>query len=75
MAKKEPAEFRAKLTNDAGVIRGKIPSPLVKVLGGRPGDYVVFNSDGGGNVAVTLSRSRGGGAKKAAKGGKKRSGK
>jgi len=75
MAKKEAAEYRAKLTNDAGVIRGKIPSPLVKSLGGRPGDYVVFNSDEGGKVAVSLSRSRGGGGKKAAKGGKKKSGK
>jgi hypothetical protein len=67
MAKREPAEYRAKLTDDAGVIRGKIPSPLVRELGGRPGDYVVFNSDGTGKVSVSLSRSRGG-AKKAAKG-------
>jgi len=74
MAKKEAAEYRAKLTNDAGVIRGKIPSPLVKSLGGRPGDYVVFNSDEGGQVSVSLSRAKGGG-KKAAKGGKKKSGK
>jgi len=74
MAKREAAEYRAKLTNDAGVIRGKIPSPLVKALGGRPGDYVVFNSDGGGSVLVSLSRTRGGGAKKAAKGSKKKSG-
>ena len=71
MAKKEAAEFKAKLTNDAGVIRGKIPSPLVRMLGGRPGDYVVFNSDSGGKVTVALSRSKGG-AKKAAKGGKKK---
>ncbi|HYJ46612.1 MAG TPA: hypothetical protein VEV81_08350 [Pyrinomonadaceae bacterium] len=73
MAKREAAEFKAKLTNDAGVIRGKIPSPLVRMLGGRPGDYVVFNADGGGNVSVGLSRAKGG-AKKAAKGGKKKSG-
>lgn len=82
MAKREAAEYRAKLTNDAGVIRGKIPSPLVRSLGGRPGDYVVFNSDSEGKVAVTLARARGGskggakgGAKKAAKGGKKKAGK
>lgn len=74
MAKKEAAEFKAKLTNDAGVIRGKIPSPLVKLLGGRPGDFVVFNSDEAGKVSVSLSRSKGG-AKKAATGGKKKSGK
>jgi hypothetical protein len=74
MAKREAAEYRAKLTNDAGVIRGKIPSPLVRSLGGRPGDYVVFNADGGGKVSVSLARTRGG-AKKAVKGGKKKSGK
>jgi hypothetical protein len=67
MAKKEPTEYRAKLTDDAGVIRGKIPSPLVKELGGRPGDYMVFRSDGSGKVSVSLSRSRGG-TKKSAKG-------
>jgi len=72
MAKSEAAEFKAKLTNDAGVIRGKIPSPLVRMLGGRPGDFVVFNADGGGKFTVALSRTRGGGAKKAAKGGKKK---
>ena len=70
MAKREPAEYKAKLTNDLGVIRGKIPSPLVRELGGRPGDYVVFNSSGG-KVTVSLSRSKGG-TKKGAKGGKRK---
>jgi len=64
MAKREAAEYRAKLTNDAGVIRGKIPSPLVREMGGRPGDYVVFNSDGGGKVIVSLSRAQEAGPKK-----------
>ena len=60
MAKREPAEYKARITDDSGVIRGKIPSPLVRELGGRPGDYVIFSSDGGGKVTVSLSRSRGG---------------
>ena len=64
MAKKEPAEYRARLANDAGVVRGKIPSPLVRELGGRPGDYMVFRSDGSGRVTVDVTRSRG--AKKTA---------
>lgn len=64
MAKKEPAEYRARLANDAGVVRGKIPSPLVRELGGRPGDYMVFRSDGSGRVTVDVTRSRG--AKKSA---------
>lgn len=65
MAKKEPAEYRAKLADDGGVIRGKIPSPLVKGLGGRPGDYIVFRSDGSGKVSVSLSRAKGGAKKRA----------
>jgi hypothetical protein len=63
MAKREPTEYRAKLANDAGVIRGKIPSPLVRELGGRPGDYMVFRLEGAGKVTVTVSRSKGGGKK------------
>jgi hypothetical protein len=71
MAKREPTEYRAKLTNDAGVIRGKIPSPLVRDMGGRPGDYMIFRCEGPGRVTVSLSRSKGG-AKKSGKGAKGR---
>lgn len=60
MVKGTPAEYRAKLTDDAGVIRGKIPSPLVKALGGRPGDYMVFRCDPAGKVSIAVSRTRGG---------------
>jgi hypothetical protein len=67
MAKREPTEYRARLSNDAGVIRGKIPSPLVRELGGRPGDYMVFRSEGTGRVTVSVSRARGG-TKKSGKG-------
>jgi hypothetical protein len=34
MAKREPREYRARLTDDAGIIRGRIPVPLVKVSAG-----------------------------------------
>lgn len=67
MAKREPTEYRARLANDAGVIRGKIPSPLVRELGGRPGDYMVFRSDGTGKVTVSVTRSKSG-AKTSGKG-------
>jgi hypothetical protein len=70
MAKREPNEYRARLANDAGVIRGKIPSPLVRELGGRPGDYMVFRAEGSGRVTVSVSRSKGG-AKKSGKGAKR----
>ena len=78
MAKKEAAEYQAKVTNDSGILRGKIPSPLVRELGARAGDYIVFSSDGAGKVAVSLSRAKGGAKKsagKGAKGGAKKGGK
>lgn len=76
MAKKEAAEYQAKVTNDSGILRGKIPSPLVRDLGARAGDYILFRSDGAGHVSVSLSRSRSGGKKagKGSKGGAKKNG-
>lgn len=59
MAKRELTEYRAKVTNDAGIFRGKIPSPPIRELGGRPGDYMVFHYDGAGKVAMSVSRSKG----------------
>lgn len=72
MAKKEAAEYQAKVTNDSGILRGKIPSPLVRDLGARAGDYIIFRSDSAGNVRVSLARTRGGGGggKKTGKGSK-----
>jgi hypothetical protein len=65
MSKREPTEYRARLADDAGVVRGKIPSPLVREMGGRPGDYMVFRLDAG-RCTVTVSRLKGG-AKKSGK--------
>lgn len=55
---KESTKYRAKITDDSGVIRGKVLSPLVPELDGRPGDYLVFNSDGSGSVNVRLARGK-----------------
>jgi hypothetical protein len=67
MAKREPADYRARIADDSGVVRGKIPSPLVREMGARPGDYMVFSLDSTGRVTVTVSRSKGG-TKKSGKG-------
>lgn len=76
MSKKEAAEYRAKITNDAGIFRGKVPSPLIRELGGRPGDYMVFNYDGASKVAaMSIARAKASGKSAAAKGQKGRSGK
>jgi hypothetical protein len=77
MSRKEPAEYRAKITNDAGIFRGKVPSPLIRELGGRPGDYMVFNYDGTSKVAMSIARTKASGkaAAKSQKGRAKRAGK
>ena len=70
MAKREAVDYRARIADDSGVVRGKIPSPLVREMGARPGDYMVFSMDSSGKVTVKLSRSKGG-DKKSGRGGKK----
>jgi len=69
MAKREAADYRARIADDSGVVRGKIPSPLVREMGARPGDYMIFSLDSSGKVTVKVSRSKGG--KKSGRGGKK----
>ena len=71
MAKREAVDYRARIADDSGVVRGKIPSPLVREMGARPGDYMVFSMDSSGKVTVTLSRPKGGTKKS---GGGKKSG-
>ena len=70
MAKREAVDYRARIADDSGVVRGKIPSPLVREMGARPGDYMVFSLDSSGKVTVKVSRAKGG-AKKPGRGGKK----
>jgi hypothetical protein len=60
MTKREPAQYRAKVTNDSGLVRAKIPSPLIRELGGRPGDYMVFHYDGSPRVSMNVARTEGG---------------
>jgi len=65
MAKKD-AEFRALLSEDNNVTRGRIPAPLVKALGGKAGDYMVFKMEGG-KVSVSISRAKAAKSTKATK--------
>jgi len=60
MTNRETGEFQARITDDGGIVRAKIPSPLVRQMGGRPGDYLVFSRDSAGTVSVRVSRARGG---------------
>lgn len=58
MARNE-GEYIARIQDDSGTVRGKIPSPLVREMGARPGDYMIFRMDDSGNVTVRISRTKG----------------
>jgi len=44
--KRSVSEHQAKVIDDGGIIRSRVPSPLLQTLGARPGDHVVFRHDG-----------------------------
>jgi hypothetical protein len=75
MTRRGANEYQARVTNDAGILCGKIPSPLVRELGARAGDYIVFRRDDTGRVTVSLSRTRGAAAKGSGRATAKKSGK
>jgi hypothetical protein len=58
MAKTASYEYHAKLLEDNGVVRGRIPAPLIRDLGGRAGDYLIFKTDGSGTVNIGLEKPR-----------------
>lgn len=49
--------YYAKITNDNGTVRGKIPSPLVRDMKARPGDKMVFRKDEEGNAIMSVLRA------------------
>jgi hypothetical protein len=67
-------EYRAKVTDDNGLVRGRVPCPLLSEMGARPGDYLTFRLDESNNVAMSLSRPRRKAGKKAGGGRKARKG-
>ncbi len=54
---KRREEYRAKITNDSGLTRGRVPCPLLQELQARPGDYLTFRPADSGEVVMRLSRS------------------
>ncbi len=54
---KRREEYRAKITNDKGLTRGRVPCPLLNELNARPGDHLIFRLDDSGKVVVKLART------------------
>jgi hypothetical protein len=57
MRKRDEAEYRAKVTVDTGLIRGRVPAPLLSRMGARPGDHMIFRLADSGQAVMRLSHS------------------
>lgn len=55
---RDETEYRAKVIADTGVTRGRVPSPLLRELGARPGDYLIFRLSKRGEAIMRISRSK-----------------
>jgi hypothetical protein len=51
-------EYQAKITVDTGMARGRVPTPLLKLMGARVGDYLTFRLASSGEVVMRLSRAK-----------------
>jgi hypothetical protein len=51
-----PQEYRAKVMEIGGMLRGWIPANIARQLKVREGDYIVFRIDAAGKVKVTMRR-------------------
>jgi hypothetical protein len=49
--------YQAKVSKDKGMVRAKVPTPLLRDLGARPGNYVVFKKTGAG-VVMEVKKKR-----------------
>jgi hypothetical protein len=56
---KKRDQYQAKVTVDTGMARGRVPTPLLKLMGARPGDYLTFRLVSTGEVIMRLLRSVG----------------
>ncbi|HKQ51699.1 MAG TPA: hypothetical protein VJT74_04975 [Pyrinomonadaceae bacterium] len=52
------AEYRAKVTDDSGLKRGRVPCPLLQDMRARPGNYLTFRLADSGEVVMRLTRPR-----------------
>ncbi|HEX8845074.1 MAG TPA: hypothetical protein VF791_10545 [Pyrinomonadaceae bacterium] len=68
MKQKDETEYQAKVIDDSGLTRGRVPHPILRLLGARAGDFMIFRLADAGKATLRVSRSR----KKPGKGIKRR---
>ncbi|MGA9995262.1 MAG: hypothetical protein WBP93_07610 [Pyrinomonadaceae bacterium] len=57
MRKSIKTQYQAKVIDDQGLSRAKVPAPLIRVMGARPADYLIFRLTPAGQVTLHVSRS------------------
>ena len=50
-------EYKSKVTVDTGLTRGRVPCQLLRKLGARPGDYLIFPLASSDKAVVRVSRA------------------
>jgi hypothetical protein len=51
-------EYQSKVTTDTGMARSRVPTPLLKQIGARAGNYLTFRLVSNGEVVMRLSPSK-----------------
>lgn len=51
-------EYRAKVTDDSGLVRGRVPCPLLRDIRARPGDRIIFRLTDSNKAIMRLSPAR-----------------
>jgi len=51
-------KYQSKITNDNGIARAKVPSPLLRDMGAKPGHYVVFKKTDAGVLTEVKKKKR-----------------
>ncbi len=50
-------EYQSKVTFDTGLSRSRVPAPILKAIGARPADYLIFRLASTGEAIMRLARA------------------
>ena len=57
LMQKDKPKFQSKVSIDTGLVRGRVPAPLLKVIGARAGDFLTFRLVSTGEAVMRVARA------------------
>jgi uncharacterized protein (DUF2249 family) len=51
-------EYQAKIAEDSGLVRAKVPAPLLRDMKAKPGSYLSFRLNETGEAVMTVSKKK-----------------